>query len=77
MKTLRDIVQAAQLVRKSVGDFVLARTGQRGQHLKSGIWGQFAAGDAPGLEFETVTWLHDKEVTGICSDTWGKERTSF
>ena len=56
-----------------MGDFVLVRIGQLGQHLESGIWGQFAAGDAPGLEFETVTWLHDKEVAGIYSDTWGVE----
>ncbi len=55
------------------GDFVLLRTGQLGKHLKSGVWGQYAAGDAPGLEFETVTWLHDKEVAAISSDTWGVE----
>ena len=55
------------------GDFVLLRTGQLGKCLKSGQWAQYAAGDAPGLEFETITWLHDKEVAAISSDTWGVE----
>jgi kynurenine formamidase len=55
------------------GDFVLVRTGQLGQHLKSGTWAQFAGGDAPGLEFEMAVWLHDKEVAAIATDTWGVE----
>ena len=23
--------------------------------------------------FETVDWIHEKEIAGICSDTWGIE----
>jgi len=45
------------------------RTGQLGQHLKSGSWDHYAAGEAPGLEFDPVPWFHDKEVAGISTDT--------
>jgi kynurenine formamidase len=55
------------------GDFVLVRTGQVGKCVREGKWGDFAGGDAPGLEFETLKWLHDVEVAGLASDTWGVE----
>lgn len=55
------------------GDFVLVRTGFLGKHMKSGVWGKYAGGDAPGLEFETLEWLHAKEVAAVSTDTWGVE----
>ena len=55
------------------GDFVLVRTGQQEVHLKSGDWGTYAGGDAPGLAFETAYWIYEKEIAAICSDTWGCE----
>lgn len=55
------------------GDFVLVRTGFLGKHIKSGVWGKYAGGDAPGLEFETLEWLYDKEVAAVSTDTWGVE----
>lgn len=55
------------------GDFVLIRTGQLGRCLSSGNWGSFAGGDAPGLAFETLGWLHEHEVAAVASDTWGVE----
>jgi kynurenine formamidase len=55
------------------GDFVLVRTGFLGKHMRDGVWGKYAGGDAPGVEFETVTWLHDREVAAIGMDTWGCE----
>ncbi len=55
------------------GDFVLVRTGFLGKHMKAGVWGKYAGGDAPGLEFETLEWLHSKEVAAVSTDTWGVE----
>jgi len=55
------------------GDFLLIRTGQLGKCLKAGSWGGYAGGDAPGLEFETLSWLHAKEIAAVASDTWGVE----
>lgn len=55
------------------GDFVLIRTGQVGESVKRGNWDDFAGGGAPGLAFETLTWIHDKEIAGLASDTWGVE----
>jgi kynurenine formamidase len=60
-------------VKIKTGDFVLVRTGFLGKHMKSGIWGKYAGGDAPGLEFETLTWLHRMEVAAVSTDTWGVE----
>jgi kynurenine formamidase len=55
------------------GDFVLVRTGQMEACIKRGDWGGYAGGDAPGLKFESCYWLHENEVAGVCSDTWGVE----
>src|SRR5712671_2663053 len=30
-------------------------------------------GDSPGLAFETLDWLHAKQVAAIATDTWGAE----
>ena len=38
-----------------------------------GDWGGYAAGDAPGLRFETAEWIHRKQIAAICCDTWGCE----
>ena len=63
---------AAENVEVKSGDFLLIRTGQLGQRIRDG-WGQYAAGPAPGLEFETLKWIHDKEIAAVGSDTWGIE----
>ncbi len=68
-----DKCAAAQKVDIRKGDFVLVRTGQMENCLKLGEWGGYAGGDAPGLKFETCYWLHEKEVAGVCMDTWGCE----
>jgi kynurenine formamidase len=54
-------------------DFVLVRTGQMEDRLQKGEWGGYAGGDAPGLAFETLDWIHAKQIAGIGSDTWGIE----
>ena len=55
------------------GDFVIVRTGQMEHCLARGDWGTYAAGDAPGLRFETAEWIHRKQIAAICLDTWGCE----
>jgi kynurenine formamidase len=55
------------------GDFVIVRTGQMEHCLARGDWGTYAAGDAPGLRFETADWIHKKQIAAICCDTWGCE----
>ena len=55
------------------GDIVVVRTGQMEHCLARGDWGAYAAGDAPGLRFETAEWIHRKQIAAICLDTWGCE----
>src|SRR3984893_753790 len=64
---------AAQRLEIRRGDFVIVRTGQMERCLKSGEWGSYAGGDAPGLKFETADWIRSAEIAAICSDTWGCE----
>ena len=68
-----DACAEAQGVAIGRGDFVLVRTGQMEACIARGEWGGYAGGDAPGLKFESCYWLHDREVAGVCSDTWGVE----
>ena len=63
----------AQGVEVRRGDFVIVRTGQMENCLARGDWGGYAAGDAPGLRFETAGWIHKKHIAAICCDTWGCE----
>ena len=41
--------------------------------MRKGEWGGYAGGLAPGLAFETLDWIHGRQIAGICSDTWGIE----
>lgn len=54
------------------GDVVMVRTGQLTRAGREG-WGDYAGGDAPGMSFTTADWLHDSEIAGIATDTWGFE----
>lgn len=73
--TVADLEQTAakQGIEVRRGDFLIVRTGQMEERLRSGEWGGYAGGDAPGLAFETCDWIHAKEIAAICSDTWGIE----
>jgi kynurenine formamidase len=64
---------ARQGVAVQAGDVVLVRTGDVGRRLREGSWGTFSAGDAPGLSFLTASWLHEKSIAGVATDTWGVE----
>jgi kynurenine formamidase len=55
------------------GDFVIVRTGQMEAKLAAGSWDGYPGGDAPGFSFETLDWIHRKQIAAIASDTWGCE----
>ncbi|MFK0284733.1 cyclase family protein [Streptomyces sp. NPDC090499] len=71
---LRETVEA-QGATSSVrrGDLVLVRTGQLGRVRRQGTWDRYAAGDAPGLSFTTLGWLHRTEIAAVATDTCGLE----
>jgi kynurenine formamidase len=68
-----DATARAQRVDVRRADFVIVRTGQMEDRLRRDEWGGYAGGDAPGLAFETLDWIHAKRIAAICSDTWGIE----
>jgi len=68
-----DATAAKQGVAVGRGDFVVIRTGQMEDRLGKDDWSGYAGGDAPGLSFETLDWIHAKQISAICSDTWGIE----
>jgi kynurenine formamidase len=72
--TVDDLGAAAEHGRVNVepGDIILLRTGQLARCRASG-WGTFAGGDAPGLSFLTIPWIHEHRVAAVASDTWGVE----
>jgi len=73
--TIADLeaTQRKQNVEVRRADFVIVRTGQMEDRLAKNDWGQYAGGPAPGLAFETLDWIHAKQIAGIGSDTWGIE----
>jgi kynurenine formamidase len=63
---------AAQQTSVGRGDLVVLRTGRLARARREG-WGDYAGGPSPGLSFTTAAWLHDTEIAGIATDTWGFE----
>lgn len=55
------------------GDIVLVRTGAIAMARKTGTWGTYSGGDAPGLTISAAEWLCKSEVAGVATDTWGME----
>ncbi len=68
-----DACAAAQGVEIRRGDILLIRFGQIAQCRAAGSWGDYAGGDAPGLAFDTLGWIVDREIAGLATDTWGAE----
>lgn len=68
-----DATAKYQGVEVKKGDFIIVRTGQMEGCLARKNWGTYAGGDAPGLGFHTVEWIHKKEIAAIATDTWGAE----
>ncbi|GAA4513384.1 MULTISPECIES: cyclase family protein [Nonomuraea] len=63
----------AQGVTVGRGDFVLVRTGHIAMCRARGSWGDYAAGDAPGLSLDSAHWICGNEIAGVATDTWGME----
>ena len=66
-----DYTEQKQGVEVRRGDYVLVHTGHIERCLTRKSWDGYSGGDAPGFAFETVDWLHDKEIAGVATDTWG------
>src|SRR3954452_20879309 len=66
------IAAQGESARVSRGDLLLVRTGRLARARREG-WGDYAGGASPGLSFTTADWLHDTEIAGIATDTWGFE----
>jgi kynurenine formamidase len=54
------------------GDLVCVRTGRLARARREG-WGDYAGGPSAGLSFTAADWLHDTEIAGLATDTWGFE----
>jgi kynurenine formamidase len=63
----------AQGVQVGQADYVLVRTGQMGEVRRRGAWADYAGGSAPGLGLGVAEWIHERELAGIATDTWGME----
>jgi kynurenine formamidase len=68
-----DACAAAQGVEIRRGDILLIRFGQIAMCRAQGAWGDYAGGDAPGLAFDTLGWIREREIGGLATDTWGAE----
>ena len=71
-ETLEAVI-ADQGVAVGRGDILLLRFGHNAQCRAAGSWGSYAGGDAPGLGFDTLGWIQDREISAVASDTWGVE----
>lgn len=72
--TIEDLeaASAREGVEVGAGDIVLVRTGQMARCFQQG-WGTYAGGDAPGLSFDAIPWLAEKQIAALATDTWGVE----
>ncbi len=68
-----DAALEQQGVQAGAGDILLLRFGQVAMCRARGDWGDYAGGDAPGLSFDTLDWIAEREVAGLAADTWGAE----
>jgi kynurenine formamidase len=68
-----DACAERQGVQIRTGDILLLRFGHIAMCRDRGSWGSYAGGDAPGLAFDTLAWIHQREIAGVASDTWGVE----
>jgi kynurenine formamidase len=68
-----EAAEASERVNVKRGDYLIVRTGHIEAKLASKTWDGYSGGDAPGLAFETLDWLHAREVAAVVTDTWGVE----
>jgi kynurenine formamidase len=55
------------------GDIVFLRFGHIAMCRARSDWGDYAGGPAPGLAFDSLEWIYEREIAGVASDTWGVE----
>ncbi len=53
------------------GDALIIRTGFMA--ARRGDWADYAGGPSPELSLHTASWLRDKDIAAIATDTWGIE----
>jgi kynurenine formamidase len=70
---LLELTCERQGVSIDAGDIVLVRTGQMAQVRSSSQWGDYAGGDAPGIDLSGAVWLLEREIAALATDTWGME----
>jgi kynurenine formamidase len=67
-----DRAASTQGVEMRSGDILLFRTGWRKKFLTEKDAASFMAGE-PGLGMDCIEWLHNHEVSAVCSDNWAIE----
>jgi len=55
------------------GDVVLVRTGALSRVRAERTWDGYAGGPAPGLSVTAASWLAERDVAAVATDTWGVE----
>ncbi len=64
---------AAQGVDVGRGDALIVRTGHLGRIQRDGAWDRFVEADEPGLGWDALPWLHDRQVAAVACDNWAFE----
>jgi kynurenine formamidase len=64
---------AAQGVDIGRGDALIVRTGHLGRIQREGAWDRFVEADEPGLGWDALPWLHDRQVAAVACDNWAFE----
>jgi len=55
-----DAAEAREKVKVKRGDYLIVRTGHVEAKLAAKTWDGYSGGDAPGLAFESLDWLHKR-----------------
>jgi kynurenine formamidase len=64
---------AAEQVEVGAGDALLIRTGHLGRIRREGAWGSFVEHDEPGIGWDALPWLRDRDVAAVACDNWAFE----
>jgi kynurenine formamidase len=64
---------AAQDVDVRSGDALLIRTGQLGLVRRTGAWDRFVDQNEPGLGWDALPWLRERDVAAVAADNWAFE----
>jgi kynurenine formamidase len=55
------------------GDALLVRTGHLGRIRREGTWDRFVENDEPGLGWDALPWLRERDVAAVAADNWAFE----